>query len=62
MRVQEIIRLLKEDGWFLYETKGSHYQFKHKDKPGKVTVPRHSKDLPIGTLKSIIKQANIKLK
>ena len=61
MTVREIIKLLKQDGWqeVPYRTKGSHIQFKHETKPGKVTVPSHSGDIPIGTLKSIKKQAGI---
>jgi len=43
-------------------TKGSHAQYRHPTKPGLVTVPMHPGDLPIGTLKSIEKQAVIKLR
>lgn len=61
MKATEIIKILKEDGWYLKEQKGSHQQFIHPVKPGKVTVPFHgSKDIPSGTLGSIIKQADIK--
>lgn len=61
MKAIEIIRILKEDGWYLKEQKGSHQQFIHALKPGKVTVPVHgSKDIPPGTLGSIFKQAGIK--
>ncbi|QCI96706.1 type II toxin-antitoxin system HicA family toxin [Agrobacterium larrymoorei] len=42
--------------------KGSHVQFKHASKPGRVTVPHPKRDLPIGTLKSIEKQAGLKLR
>ena len=61
MKASEIVRLLKEDGWYLKEQKGSHQQFIHRSKPGKVTVPFHGrKDIPPGTMGSIFKQAGIK--
>lgn len=55
-----LIRQIKADGWFLIHTVGSHQQFKHPSKPGKVTVPHPKKDLPIGTVRSILKQAGLK--
>ena len=58
----EVIRELRADGWYEVAQKGSHVQFKHGKKPGRVTVPHPKKDLPTGTLKSIEKQAGIKLK
>ena len=57
MTSREIIKKLRDDGWILNHTKGTHYQFKHPIEPGKVTVPHPKKDFPIGTLKSIFKQA-----
>jgi predicted RNA binding protein YcfA (HicA-like mRNA interferase family) len=39
MKVSELLRLLRDDGWFLVATRGSHRQFKHTTKPGRVTVP-----------------------
>ncbi|MBM4124518.1 MAG: type II toxin-antitoxin system HicA family toxin [Nitrospira sp.] len=60
MKVREVISLLESDGWFLVVTKGSHRQFKHPVKPGRVTVAGHpSKDVPPGTLSSIFKQADL---
>ncbi len=60
MKVREVIDLLEEDGWYLVKTKGSHRQFKHPTKPGKVTVSgKPSVDIPIGTLKSIFRQAQL---
>ena len=41
MKVRDIVRILREDGWYLKEQKGSHMQFVHKTKFGKVTVPDH---------------------
>jgi predicted RNA binding protein YcfA (HicA-like mRNA interferase family) len=59
--VREIIRRLEEDGWTLAGTKGSHRQFKHAIKRGRVTVPgKLSADLQPGTLKSILRQAGLK--
>lgn len=61
MKVWEAIRLIEEDGWFLLRTKGSHRQYKHPMKPGRVTIagnPGH--DLAPGTLNSILKQAGLK--
>ena len=61
MKVGELIRLLKGDGWALIRTKGSHRQFKNPDKPGTVTVAgKPSLDVPPGTLSSILKQAGLK--
>jgi predicted RNA binding protein YcfA (HicA-like mRNA interferase family) len=58
---REIISKLKADGWFEVAQAGSHKQFKHPTKPGRVTVPSPRKDVPMGTLRSIEKQAGIKL-
>jgi predicted RNA binding protein YcfA (HicA-like mRNA interferase family) len=61
MKVSEILRLLQADGWRLVTTRGSHRQFKHEDKAGRVTVPgKLSDDLAPGTLNSIMKQAGLK--
>jgi predicted RNA binding protein YcfA (HicA-like mRNA interferase family) len=59
---REIIRMLKADGWFEVAQTGSHKQFKHPVKPGRVTVPSPRRDLPIGTIRSIEKQAGIQLR
>ena len=53
--------MLNDDGWYLVATRGSHRQFKHLTKPGRVTVPgKPSDDLAPGTLNSILKQAGLK--
>ena len=54
---REVIRLLRDDGWFEVGQTGSHLHFKHSMKPGKVTVPHPKTDLPRNTLKSIEKQS-----
>ncbi len=47
MKATEIVKILKENGWYFKEQKGSHQQFIHPVKPGKVTVPFHgTKDIP----------------
>ncbi len=51
-----------DDGWFWVRTSGSHHQFAHSIKLGLVTVPHPKKDLCIGTLKSIERQAGIRLR
>jgi predicted RNA binding protein YcfA (HicA-like mRNA interferase family) len=61
VKVSEVLRLLLADGWYLAATRGSHRQFKHANKPGRVTVPgKPSDDLAPGTLNSILKQAGLK--
>lgn len=62
MKVKQIISILKKDGWFQVAQKGSHRQFKHPEKHGRVTVPDHgqSKDLAKGTENSILRQAGLK--
>lgn len=61
MKVREILEKLHEDGWYLVTTRGSHRQFKHPVKPGRVTVAgKPGDDLPPGTLNSIFKQAGFK--
>jgi len=62
MNSADIIRLLQADGWFEVARKGSHAQFKHRDKQGRVTVPLPKRDIPIGTLRSIEKQSGLKLR
>ncbi|MDW8213736.1 MAG: type II toxin-antitoxin system HicA family toxin [Roseiflexaceae bacterium] len=60
MKVRDVIRLIEEDGWYLVATKGSHRQYKHPVKPGRVTIAGHpNDDLAPGTLNSILKQAQL---
>jgi len=61
VKVKELIKLLKDDGWFLVRTRGSHRQFHHPTKPGTVTVAgKLSVDIPPGTLNNALKQAGLK--
>lgn len=56
---KQIIKKLKDDGWYEVGCDGDHHQFKHPTKKGRVTVTHPKKDIPVGTLKSITKQAGI---
>ncbi|HEY1820463.1 MAG TPA: type II toxin-antitoxin system HicA family toxin [Trebonia sp.] len=58
LKVSEIIKLIEADGWYLVAIRGSHRQYKHPVKPGRVTIAgKASADLPAGTERSILKQA-----
>ena len=61
MKVRDVLKLLNDDGWYVVATEGSHRQYKHPTKSGRVTVPgKPNDDLPPGTLNSILKQAGLK--
>lgn len=60
MTDRELLKILYRDGWYEYQTRGSHIQLKHNEKIGKVTVPNHAGDIPKGTVNSILKQARLK--
>ena len=61
MKIRDVIRLIEEDGWFLVTTKGSHRQFKHRSKTGRVTIAGHpGDDLAPGSLNSVLKQAGLR--
>ena len=61
MKVKDVIRLLEGEGWFPVVTRGSHRQYKHPVRPGRVTVAgKPSDDLAPGTLNSILKQSGLK--
>lgn len=60
MKVREVIKRLEADGWYRIRSKGGHRQYKHPGKKGRVTVSGQSNvDIPIKTLKSIWKQADM---
>lgn len=61
MGSREVLRKLHADGWVEVAKRGSHVQLKHPAKKGRVTVPHPKRELPIGTVRSIEKQANIRL-
>ena len=58
---RDVIRALKANGWVEVAQKGSHVQFKHPSRPGRVTVPHPKRDLPLGTLRSIARQAGLRM-
>jgi len=63
MKVREVIKMIEADGWYLVAVKGSHRQYKHHTKLGRVTIAGHpSHDLAPGTLNSVLKQAQLKKK
>ncbi|WP_318345966.1 type II toxin-antitoxin system HicA family toxin [Flagellimonas baculiformis] len=59
MKSSQLIKIVESDGWELVRTKGSHHHYKHPRKKGLVTIPHPKKDVPLGTVKSILKQAGI---
>ncbi|MEE3719317.1 type II toxin-antitoxin system HicA family toxin [Tumidithrix elongata RA019] len=60
-KVRDLLKLLEADGWFLVDTVGSHRQYKHPTKSGKVTVAgKLIDDVRKGTLASILRQAGLK--
>ena len=62
-KVRDTIRLIEQEGWFLVATRGSHRQYKHPARAGRVTVAgKLSDELALGTFNSILKQAGIKEK
>jgi predicted RNA binding protein YcfA (HicA-like mRNA interferase family) len=61
MNFREVTKLLKQHGWYIVNTVGSHEQYKHPTKPGRVTIAgKPGRDVPEGTLKSILRQAGLK--
>jgi predicted RNA binding protein YcfA (HicA-like mRNA interferase family) len=61
MKVREAIKLIEKDGWALVATRGSHRQYKHTSKPGRVTIAgKAGDDLAPGTLNSILKQVGLR--
>ena len=60
MKFQEIERIILDDGWALKKVKGSHHQYIHSSKSGKVTIPYHTGDIAPVIIKSILKQAGLK--
>ena len=60
MRVRELEKIIIADGWYFVKQVGSHKQYKHPVKKGKVTIPVHTGDIDKGTFNSILKQAGLK--
>ena len=59
MKFREIEKILLADGWVFKNAKGSHYQYLHPSKPGKVTVPFHTGEISTVIIKSILRQAGL---
>lgn len=60
MKVRDLIRMVEQDGWYRVVTEGSHRQYKHATKSGRVTINGHlGDDMPKGTLVSIKRQAGL---
>jgi len=60
MKVRDIVKRIEEDGWYLVRIRGDHRQYKHPIKKGIVTISGQlGKDMPIGTLLNVLKQAQI---
>jgi len=60
VKVRDVIKRLEADGWYLARVRGDHRHYKHPTKKGIVTVSGHlGKDMPVGTLLSVLKQAQI---
>lgn len=62
VNTRDVIRALEADGWAQVAQKGSHAQFKHPSKPGRVTVPHPKRDHPLGTVRSIERQSGLRLR
>jgi len=61
LKVREVIKLIEQNGWYLVRTRGDHRQYKHPTKPGRVTISGNAgRDMPAGTLNSVLKQAGLK--
>jgi len=60
MKVRDIIKRVEEDGWYLVRVRGDHRHYKHLKKKGIVTIAGHpGKDIPVGTMLSVLKQAQL---
>ena len=61
MKVRDVLKLIRDDGWYQVAQVGSHRQFKHPVKTGRVTVAGHpSQEMAKGTFGNILKQAGLK--
>jgi predicted RNA binding protein YcfA (HicA-like mRNA interferase family) len=62
MNSRDVIAAIQADGWYEVAQRGSHKQFRHPTKRGRVTVPHPRRDLPLGTLRSIERQSGVELR
>lgn len=56
---RKLIAAIQREGWVLVGTTGSHHHFKHPTRPGKLTIPHPKRELPLGTVRAILKQAGL---
>ncbi|WP_418251483.1 type II toxin-antitoxin system HicA family toxin [Ferroacidibacillus organovorans] len=56
---RELIKIIEADGWYFVRAVGDHHQYKHPTKLGKVTITHPVKDVPLGTVRSLFKQAKL---
>ena len=59
VKSKELIKIIKDDGWVEVRVNGSHHHYRHPTKKGLVTIPHPKKALPMGTVRSILKQAGL---
>ena len=60
IKFRELTKLIEKDGWYIYSQSGSHRQYKHPTKKGRVTVAGHpGDDVPPGTLSNILRQPGL---
>lgn len=60
-KVRDVIKLIEDDGWYLVTIEGDHRQYKHLQKKGRVTIAGHpSKDMPLGSYYSVLRQAGLR--
>ncbi|MBR1648250.1 MAG: type II toxin-antitoxin system HicA family toxin [Alphaproteobacteria bacterium] len=57
---EKLMKILKKDGWYVVNTEGSHYQFEHETKEGKIAVPYHKGDVHPKVATNILKKAGLK--
>ncbi len=61
MKVSELVKLIKKDGWYLHRNGANHDLYRHPMKDGQITIPRHgARELAKGTEESILKAAGLK--
>ncbi|AEC19274.1 hypothetical protein PT7_0734 [Pusillimonas sp. T7-7] len=60
MNSKDLIKLLEQAGWQLRGVKGSHHVYRHPTQPGHISVPHPKKDLGIGLVNKLLRQAGMK--
>jgi predicted RNA binding protein YcfA (HicA-like mRNA interferase family) len=58
MKYKELIKMIEDDGWYLVSHK-RHLRYRHHIKPGQLTVPFHTGEIPSGTARRILKDAGL---